>query len=167
VASSQAKNKKPRKKRFLTPDQQEAAAKRLEAAREKRLRDNPPAYKSVHPDVLALTPDDHLNVNSVKLWIKHQQDLFKEHKQDYKKGEKGAYGAMISTDTYIKNMQAYLRTGVWLDNTWGKKRENKVMAVCEHVAYYHEGKNKGFIKRSQNTYYKDLGRVYKSDMGII
>ena len=167
MASSQAKNKKPRKKRFLTPDQQEAAAKRLEAAREKRLRDNPPAYKSVHPDVLALTPDDHLNVNSVKLWIKHQQDLFKEHKQDYKKGEKGAYGAMISTDTYIKNMQAYLRTGVWLDNTWGKKRENKVMAVCEHVAYYHEGKNKGFIKRSQNTYYKDLGRVYKSDMGII
>lgn len=167
MASSQTKNKKPRKKRFLTPDQKEAAAKRLEAAREKRLRDNPPAYKSVHPDVLALTPDDHLNVNNVKLWIKHQQDLFKEHKQDYKKGEKGAYGAMISTDTYIKNMQAYLRTGVWLDNTWGKKRENKVMAVCEHVAYYHEGKNKGFIKRSQNTYYKDLGRVYKSDMGII
>ena len=92
MASSQTKNKKPRKKRFLTPDQQEAAAKRLEAAREKRLRDNPPAYKSVHPDVLALTSDDHLNVNNVKLWIKHQQDIFKEHKQNYKKGEKGAYG---------------------------------------------------------------------------
>jgi len=166
VASSQTKSK-PRKKRFLTPDQKEAAAKRLEAAREKRIRENPPSYKSVHPDVLALTPDDSLNVHNVKLWIKHQQDIFKEHKQNYKKGEKGAYGAMISTDTYIKNMQSYLRTGVWLDNTWGKKREHKMISVCEHVSYYHEGKNKGFIKRSQNTYYKDLGRVYKSDMGII
>jgi hypothetical protein len=97
VASSQTK--KPRKKRYLTPDQIEAAAKRLEAAREKRLRENPPAYKSVHPDVLALTSDDSLNVNNVKLWIKHQQGIFKEHKQNYKKGEKGAYGAMMSTDT--------------------------------------------------------------------
>jgi len=77
VASSQTKSKKPRKKRYLTPDQIEAAAKRLEAAREKRLRDNPPEYKSVHPDVLALTPDDSLNVNNVKLWIKNQQGIFK------------------------------------------------------------------------------------------
>ena len=166
MASSQTKSK-PRKKRFLTPDQKEAAAKRLEAAREKRIRENPPSYKSVHPDVLALTPEDSLNVHNVKMWIKHQQGIFKEHKQNYKKGEKGAYGAMISTEIYIKNMQSYLRNGVWLDNTWGKMREHKITTVCEHVAYYHEGKNKGFIKRSQNTYYKDLGCVYKSDMGII
>lgn len=167
MASSQTKTKKPRKKRYLTPDQIEAAAKRLEAAREKRLRENPPAYKNIHPDVLALDSGHSLSVVKVKEWIKYQQKLFAEFKQKYKMGEKGAYGKMMSTDVYIKNMQTYLRTGVWLDNTWGKERERKMMQICIHMAYYHQGKNKGMVKRSQNTFYKDLGCVYKSEMGIV
>ena len=44
---------KPRKKRKpMTAEQKQAAGERLAKAREKRLLENPPQYKSIHPSVV-------------------------------------------------------------------------------------------------------------------
>ena len=63
------------KKRKMTEEQKIAAAERLREAREKRLRENPPKYANIHPEVLA-KPDDHpLSRKNVVSWIKTQKSL--------------------------------------------------------------------------------------------
>lgn len=155
MASSQIK----RKRRALTPEQKRAAAERLAAAREKRAKNNPPAYKNVHPDVLAL-PDDHewshKNVKEwIKLWKQNKEAL---HKQ-YKRGDNKALAKRLAAENYINNMETYLKTNVWLDMFWGPERNNPVTYTCHSPAYYHTGKKAGLMKRSKRTFYKDAGFI--------
>ena len=56
------KIRKPRKP--MTAEQKAAAAERLRIAREKRMKENPPQYKNIHPDVLALDPEHPLHTVS-------------------------------------------------------------------------------------------------------
>jgi hypothetical protein len=167
VASSSSKPKKIRRKRNLTPEQKQAAAERLALAREKRLKDNPPQYKNIHEDVLKLDDDDPWSVKNVKKYIKNQKDYLKRFKQAHRRGEKGAEAKYLSINSYINNMENYLRTGVWLDLFWGEERENKVTSICFAKAYYHRGPKKGLVKRTENVFYPDLGVVYKKEMGDI
>ena len=68
--STLPKKRKPRKP--MTAEQKAAASERLAKAREKRLKENPPEYKSSHPSVLARGDDDAWSHIKVKQWIKTQ-----------------------------------------------------------------------------------------------
>ena len=167
MASSDKKPKKYRRRRELSPEQKQAASDRLAAAREKRLRENPPQYKNISDVVLALDPDEPWSLSNVKGYIKHQKDLLKRHRQAVRRGEKGAEAKYISTNSYINNMENYLRTGVWIDLFWGENRENRVKDICYAKAYYHEGPKKDLVKRTAGVYYPDLGTAYEKHMGDV
>ena len=106
--------KKVRKRRKpMSEEQRAAAAERLAIAREKRLRENPPKYKNVHPSVLA-KPDDHtFSLKNVRQWIKTQKELVKKHKSDarMKQPVKGAIAKAASAEGYIRHCEAYLANG--------------------------------------------------------
>jgi|TARA_R110001592_G_scaffold18162_1_gene75789 hypothetical protein len=167
VASSQTKPKKTRRRSTLSPEQKEAAVARLAVAREKRLANNPPAYKNVHPHVIALSDDHEWSLKKVKEYIKYQKEVKKVHQQATRNGVKGAEALYLSSQSYIINMETYLKTGIWLDSFWGKDRNMKVITYCINPAYYHEGKKKGQMKRTKGVYYSDMGAVCdKSTDGV-
>jgi hypothetical protein len=70
-------------------------------------------------------------------------------------------------DTYIQNMEYYVRNGVWLDLFYGEQQENKIGFRSHTLAYDSDG----MIKRTVNCFYPDLGGLYTremqdADMGI-
>src|SRR6056300_265269 len=102
------KVKKYRKKRQMNDEQKAAAAERLAKAREKRLRENPPEYKNIAPNVLALSPDDTLSMQNVKEWIKTQKELAARYRREDRQGIKGSAAKQIQAESYVRNMQSYL-----------------------------------------------------------
>ncbi len=121
--------KKVRKRRKpMTEEQRAAAAERLAIAREKRLANNPPKYKNVHPSVLAKPDDDTFSLKNVRQWIKTQKELLKKHRGDarMKQPIKGAIAKAASTEGYIRHCESYLRDGSWIDNFYGEFQESKV-----------------------------------------
>ena len=127
--------KKVRKRRKpMSEEQRAAAAERLAIAREKRLRENPPKYKNVHPSVLA-KPDDHtFSLKNVRQWIKTQKELVKKHKSDarMKQPVKGAIAKAASAEGYIRHCEAYLANGDWIHDFYGEFQESRV--VWERIA---------------------------------
>ena len=112
----------------MSEEQRAAAAERLAIAREKRLRENPPKYKNVHPSVLA-KPDDHtFSLKNVRQWIKTQKELVKKHKSDarMKQPVKGAIAKAASAEGYIRHCEAYLANGDWIDDFYGEFKEGRV-----------------------------------------
>jgi hypothetical protein len=166
VQSSETKKPKKYKARATkTPEQKQAAVERLAAAREKRLRENPPEYKNIHPNVLALDNEHEWSVFNVKKYIKHQKTILAKQQRDFKRGGETSQAQVISTHSYIMNMETYLKTGIWLDRYWGEERDQEVVYVCEALSYYHEGRKKGLAKRTPGVFYRDIGLVYDIDMG--
>ena len=148
--------KKVRKKRKpMTPEQRAAAAERLALARAAKA---PAKNISVHESIRDL-PDDHpLSPAKVKSWIKSCRDELKanRHHRLSKDGkEKSAYYAL---ESYIRNMQAYLSSGVWIDLFYGEKRSIRMYNVCTTMSYEKDGTP----KYSYGIYYPGLG-VYKGD----
>ena len=152
-----------RKKRVMSPEQREAAIKRLAAAREKRMRENPPQYKNISDEVLAL-PDDHaLNMKNVKEWIKSNKTKLSVLKKQARQGMKGADAKAEAVGGYIRNMQNYLESGIWNDMFFGENAENPIQfAVLKtsHLAYDADG----FVKRNVGTWYCDIGTVWTKEM---
>lgn len=138
-----------RKKREMTEVQKQAARERLQAAREAKQSSN----ASVHESIRNLPPEHPLSAQSVKGWIKSNKDLLKsirEYENSSNWKERLQYQ---SVENYIKNLNDYLRTGVYNDLFWGENRENIMGYVCHAMAY---DKN-GDPKRSDNTFYRDIG----------
>ena len=151
--------KKYRKKRQMTDEQKQAAADRLAKAREKRLRENPPQYKNIAPNVLALSEEDDLNMHNVKKWIKTQKELASRYRRDAKQGIKDAEAKQIRAENYARNMQNYLENGTWLDMYWGEYGQNKIGYVCKHMAYDANGEP----KRSHGVFYPDINKIWGVD----
>lgn len=147
--------KPKRKKRVMTDDQKAAAAERLRKAREKRMAENPPQYKSIHPDVVALPEDATLSMKNVKEWIKFNKDLLAANKKSLRAGSKDAERKVMETQAYITNMETYLRTGTWNDLFYGERRNNRMQMLCTTLAYDTQGRP----KRSVGTVYLDLGGI--------
>lgn len=148
--------KKVRKRRKpLTEEEKAERADRLAKARAAKKE---PKHVSVHPDV----PRDEsspVNLKAVRSWIKTNKDRLTGAKQSQKLDPKNRENNSLvaQLETYVHNMQTYLRTGVWLDFRWGENMEGKVQPVCKHMAYHHEGPYKGMVKRSIGTVYPDVG----------
>ena len=70
----------------------------------------------------------------------------------------------LLADTYVKNMEAYLRTGTWLDLFYGEYRGKRIKTKCTTMAYYHDGPFKGMAKRTVGTWYPDIGTQWTQDM---
>jgi hypothetical protein len=98
--------KKTRKRRKpMSEEQKKAAAERLRIAREKRMAENPPQYKSIHPDVLKLADDHPWHHLKVKEWIKTQKGLLAAEKRNVKLKGKGAEAKVASIEGYIRNLE--------------------------------------------------------------
>lgn len=153
------KKRKPRKP--MTEEQKAAASERLAKAREARAAKNPDYGKSSIHESLRNLPDDHgLSPAKVKKWIKTQQDLAKSSRQSVRQKVKGAEAQLKIHEGYISSMQAYLRTGDWVDNFYGEYQEHKIRNRCIALAY---DKN-GNPKRNVGTFYPDMGEVYTQEM---
>ena len=57
---------------------------------------------------------------------------------------------------YVSNMNTYLRTSIWVDERWGKLRENKTVWVCVVPAFDKDG----LMKRTKGVYYPDIQAVW-------
>ena len=153
--SKQRKRRKP-----MSAEQKAAAAERLRVAREKRLKENPPEYKSIHPSVLERGEDDPWHHLKVKQWIKTQKSLLSSERANKRANVKGAIAKVASIEGYIRNLETYLRTGTYLDLFWGEYQQNKCKSVCVVMAYHPDGTP----KRNVGTWYPDLGCEWTKEM---
>ena len=68
IESDKTLPKKRKTRKPMSAEQKKAAGERLAIARAKRAKENPPEYKSIHPDVLAKGdehPWSHINVKKL------------------------------------------------------------------------------------------------------
>lgn len=155
--------KKTRKKRKpMTAEQRAAAAERLKAAREKKLKENPPKNLSLHSSLRNMSEDNPLHYKKVREWIKTQKDLRAAYRREMRANVKGALAKFMSCDGYIKNMERYLRNGEWVDLYFGEHQQNKVKfnVSKKGMAYYSDGTP----KRTVGYFYEDLGYEWTKEM---
>lgn len=151
--------KKPRKRRKpMSEEQRLAAAERLAKAREKRMKENPPEYKSIHPDVVKLPEDHPLHMSKVKEWIKSNRERLSALNKAARANEKGALAKAVSLQGYIHNMERYLRDGIWLDMFYGEMQQNRHKTKCMVPAYYANGVQ----KRCHGVWYDDIQKEWDS-----
>lgn len=147
--------KAKRKRKPMTAEQKAAAAERLAKARAKKQAEQG-APKNIHPDVLALPDDDALSLKNVREWIKTQKDLLSAARAELRAGVKGAEARVSNHEGYIRNLDRYIRDGVYCDMFYGEHQQSKVRQFCAVPAY---DKN-GNIKRSYGVFYTDIGGVW-------
>ena len=151
-----SKPKKMRKTRKMTPEQKKAAADRLRKARENK---EPSQNKMVDESVRNLPDDYPFSLKNVREWIKENKQMLtsiRSFKDSKDASERAKYQ---SVETYVANLEAYLRSGVYLDNRWGAQAQNKINYRVTVMAYY----NDGTPKRSVGWLYPDIG-VYTQEM---
>ena len=109
-----------------------------------RAAKKPPAYKNVCDYVKSL-PDDHAaSFKEVRGWQKHNRDIVKDLKQTWRRTEKGKEKDNLqreiwSREGYLRRIETYFETGVWLDLFWGKDMEQKVRYRTTAPAYDADG----------------------------
>ena len=108
----------------------------------------------IHPSLEDLEDDAELHPKKVKQWIEYWKKFLSSSK---KKDE--VTREQVTAQTYIYNMQIYLKSGVWLDSHCGERREKKMVPVCVVPAYDKDG----MIKRSVGVYYPDIKRVWSKE----
>ena len=148
------KIRKPRKP--MTAEQKTAAVERLRLAREKKAKDNPPSYKNIHPDVVALDPEDPLAMERVKGWIKTWRVISSEERKNERAGIKGAIAKRCRAEGYARAMNRYLEDSVWTDAYYGENATLPMNRVCATLSYNPDGTP----KRTYGVYYSDLGYVW-------
>ena len=161
-----SKKKKVRKKRKpMSEEQRQAAAERLEKARNARAAKNPNYGQSgIHESLRDLPDDAPINPKKVKKWIKTQKEFVSAERKNEKAGAKGSTNRRISHEGYIRNMQRYLRDGDWVDLFYGEHQEKRVTRICRAQAYYWCGPKKGEPKFDVGVYYPMLVTIYSQDM---
>ncbi len=162
--------KKVRKKRKpMTEEQKQAAAARLEKAREKRAEKNPNyGMSGIHESLRNLADDHPTHPTKVKKWIRTQKELASAERAGVKQGIKGAYARQSNHEGYVKHLIKYLRDGDYVDMFYGEYQEHLVKLRNIAIAYYPDGTP----KRCVGTFYPDMGctytqEMYNEDHGII
>ena len=161
--------KKIRKRRKpMTEEQKQAAAARLEKAREARAAKNPDYGQSgIHVSLRDLPEDHPAHPNKVKKWIKTQKELAAAERKSAKQSVKGAYSRQCTHEGYVRNLVKYLRDGDYVDDFYGEYMEHKTGRRCIAMAYYPDGT----LKRSVGVWYPDIGtytqEMYDEDHHIV
>ena len=96
----------------MSEEQRQAAIERLALAREKRLKENPPQYKNIAPEVLAIPDDGSMSMKKVRQWIKTQKDIASSSE---KASRRHGIDTKIKNQERVKalNARGYIR---WLNN---------------------------------------------------
>lgn len=143
--------KKIRKARKpMTPEQKAAAAERLAKARAAK---GPSQNLAIHESIRELNDDHWRSPTKVKEWLKYNKTLLTSIKRQSTSKEMRERMEFQRVDTYVKNLQSYLNTGVWSDINYGEKMEFKTKWLVVAPAYNADGS----IKRTQGHIYQDLG----------
>lgn len=156
VGAPVRKVKKFKKTRTMTPEQKQAAVARLAAAREAK---GPSQNSLIAEEVRLLPNEDPFSLVNVRQAIKTNKELLvsmKGMKDSKESSERAAYS---DVETYVANLETYLRNGTYLDFRYGEHRQNKVKYVCAAMAYYADGTP----KRSVGMVYPDIG-LYTQEM---
>ena len=143
----------------MTEEQKQAAAERLAAARAARQASNPPEYKNIHESVLAKPEDHPLSMKNVREYIKNQKELLSAEKKNLRMGNKNSEAKIASIEGYIRNMNAYLMHGDYIDMFWGEYGQNRTQSVCIAPSF-----KKGYIQRTVGVWYRDIGMVWTEDL---
>ena len=152
--------KQKKRRKPMSAEQKAAAVERLAKAREKRLKENPPEYKSIHPEVLKLDDDHPRHHTKIKQWIKTQKGLLSSERVAARANVKGAVARVASIEGYIRNLENYLRTGTYTDLFWGEYGQNRCKQVCLRMAYHADGTP----KRSVGVWYPDIQCEWTKEM---
>ena len=144
------RKKVKRKRKPMSPEQKAAAVERLRKAREAR---GPSQNLSIHESIRELPYDHFISPGKVKEWLKIWKEKFSNMKSYQQSSDKKLRQEYYSTETYIKNMQSYLSTGIWGDMWYGENREHKIRNVVVAMAYDEEGN----VKRNKGHFYPDWG----------
>ena len=166
VEPKRKKVRKPRKP--MTEKQKQAAAARLEKAREARAAKNPDYGQSgIHASLRDLPEDHRAHPKKVKQWIKTQKELAASERRAVKQGVKGAYSRQCTHEAYVRNLVKYLRDGDYVDDFYGEYMEHKTGKRCVAMAYHADGTP----KRSVGVWYPDIGtytqEMYDEDHNIV
>ena len=151
--TSKTKASKPRK---MSAEQKAAAVARLAAAREAK---GPSQNTMIDAYVRNLPDDDTFSLKNVRQWIKTNKELLvamRGMKESKESSERAKY---MNVESYVANLEAYLRSGHYLDFRFGENGQNKVTYVCRAMAYYANG----YPKRSVGVLYSDIG-LYTQEM---
>ena len=145
--SPTAKVRKRRKP--MTKEQRAAAAERLAKARAAKGESK---NLSLHKDIRNLEEDHPISPTKVKKWLKSNKEALAAAKKDAKTDKK-ANARVGQLETYVTNMERYLRTGVWLNLFYGENQEHKVRRRVTTLAYDKDGN----VKREVGVIYPDIG----------
>jgi len=138
--------KKPRKPRKpMTPEQKAKAVKALEKARAKRETVNPPQYKSLDPDVVALPDDNTFSRKNVMDWIKRQKEEVAFQRKQVKMQDKGAESKLDNALAYIRELEYYLKNGIYVSGFYGAEGKSIVRWKCVKPSYDSEGNLKNLL----------------------
>lgn len=153
------RSKPKRKRKPMSPEQKAAAVERLAKARAAR-QEGQPKYKSYHESIRELPDDDTFSIKNVLEWLKHQKEIL-QSMRGYKNSKDAKERAQyINTQTYVDNLNTYLRSGIFTSNVYGKEGTLKLKYICRAMAYYADGTP----KRSEGVWYPDIGAVWTSEM---
>jgi len=148
--------KKIRRTRKMTEEQKVAARDRLAKARANR---GPSQNKLIDESVRNLPDDNPLSLRNVRSWIKENKLLLqsiKAFKDSKESKERDQYNRV---QTYVSNLEAYLRDGMYRDHKYGSQMQNTIKMVVTHMAYYKDGTP----KRTVGYVYPDIG-MYTKEM---
>lgn len=144
----------------MNENQKQAAADRLAAAREKRFAKNPPAYAQYCQAVVALPDEDDFSMKNVRGWIKEAKAHKLSEHRSHLGGTNGALARREMWNSYIGQLENYLRTGAYSSMFAGGDMEKKVSKYCIAMAYYDNGKP----KRELGVYYNDFMAVWTPEL---
>jgi len=108
--------------------------------------------------VLPKEPDYFLHPDKVKKWLSIWKLFLANNKNDIESPDRKIRLRYESAQTYVTNMQNYLRTGVWNDMWYGENRSQRIRWVCKALAYDKDG----MVKRMVGTWYPDIQRVWEN-----
>lgn len=143
----------------MTDEQRAAAAERLAKARAAK---KPSKNLSADESIRHL-PDDHaLSPKRVKDWIKEQKMKVSSMRSMKNSSDVKERAAFFVEETYLNNLQNYLRTGTYTDSRYGANREKLIKYRCTKLAYDKDG----MVKRTIGVYYPDIGCEWTTEMDI-
>lgn len=148
------------KRKPLSEEEKAARAERLAAAREKRYKEKPPAYKQFSSYVVNLPDDDEFSLKNVREWIKEARAHKLAEHRSHVAGTKGALARRITWESYISQLEAYLKTGDYISPYAGGDMQKRVGQRCLAMAYYPNGKP----KRQFGVWYKDYMTVWTPEL---
>jgi hypothetical protein len=125
--------------------------------RAEELRDRMYYEPPIHPSLAKLDEDNDLHPKKVQEWLKEWKHYLSANKKYAESDDSKVRQEYQIAQTYVSNMNIYLKSAVWLDHRYGLKREFSCAPVVTTLAYDKDG----LVKRNYGMYYPDIGMVWK------